>query len=98
MCSELWKPFFPGISKQLHVSVCYAKVARLSTQAQRKREVGKVQEALRSPSAPNPAASNACMRKEAGRYVFLFLSFCDRWRVLGDYGDHAQERHACGAV
>src|SRR4030095_5074444 len=31
-------------------------------------------------------------------HVFLFLSFCDCWCVLGDYGNHAQERHACGAV
>src|SRR2546430_16717076 len=35
---------------------------------------------------------------ERYRHVFLFLSFCDRWRVLGAYGDHAPERHACSAV
>src|SRR5438876_266113 len=31
-------------------------------------------------------------------YVFLLLSFCDRWCVLGNHGDHTPERHACSTV
>src|SRR5262245_28195178 len=35
---------------------------------------------------------------ERSMHVFLLLSFCDRWCILGDYGNHAQERHACSTV